>query len=709
MKKLLKGVAALIGAGVVLVVAAVVVVPLLVDADDVKRQVAEHVERHTGRALSIPGEVELSVFPWLGATLGSVSLGNAPGFAAPVFASTEKVEVRVKLMPLLSRRVEMDTVVVHGLTLNLERSARGRGNWEDLGGDPPAPGGAGAKAPPGGGGAGLAGFAIGGVDVRDGRVNFVDAAAGQSYSVRKLALSTGRVTPGAPVALELGFELSSDAPAMSGRVSARATVDADPARRVARVAGLVLDARLEGAGLPGGALALKLAADAELDGARRTLSLRGLEAEVLDLVATGTLDASGLGGKPAFTGELVVAEFSPRKLLAALGQPAVETTDDGVLTRASMRATVSGAADAVSLEPLRLRLDDTTLDGKLGVSDFASPALRFDLALDAIDVDRYLPPGTEAPPASPGAAAGKAGEVPLATLRGLDAAGRLRAGKVKVAKLNLSDVAATLRAKGGLIRLSPVSAKLYDGRYDGNITLDARKDTPALGLDEKLSGVQVGPLLVDLQGEAPITGTGNVSAKLNAVGTDPEAIKRTLNGNASFQFLDGALQGVNIGRMIREARARLKGERLADADAPARTDFTEVTGTATVSNGLVANQDLSAKSPLLRLSGKGTASLPQDRIDYRVTATLVATSKGQGGKELGDLAGLDVPVHVTGTFAKPEYGLDAQALAEALAKGKAREVVDAQKSKIEEKLGDKAGGLLGEEGPGKLLKGLFGN
>jgi AsmA protein len=709
MKKLLKGVVGLLVAGVVLVAVAVVAVPLLIDADDVKNQLAEQVKRHTGRDLSIPGEVKLSVFPWLGATLGRVSLGNAPGFAAPAFASTEKVEVRVKLMPLFSRRVEMDTVVVHGLALNLERNAQGGGNWEDLAAGAPAERGARGPATPAGGGAGLAGFAIGGVDVRDGSVSYVDALAGQSYSVRNLSLTTGSVAPGRPVAVDLGFDVSSDAPPMSGRVSAQATVQADPASRVARLSGLALDARLEGAGLPGEKLALKLGADAELDGARRTLSLLGLKAELLELVVTGTLEARGLGGEPAFEGELAVAEFSPRKLLASLGQPDTRTSDDQVLRRASLKASVSGGADALALEPVALRLDDTTLNGKLGVTGFASPAVRFDLVLDAIDVDRYLPPGTEAPPASPGAAAGKAGEVPLATLRGIDAAGSVRAGKVKIARLNLSDLAATVTAKDGLIRLAPVSARLYEGSYRGNVSLDARKDTPVLGLDEKLSGVQVGPLLMDLQGEAPITGTGNVSATLAAKGADPEAIKRTLGGNASFQFLDGALQGVNIGRMIREARARLRGERLTEADAPSRTDFTEVTGTATVKGGVISNQDLSAKSPLLRIAGKGTASLPEERIDYRVTATLVATSKGQGGKELGDLAGVPVPVHVTGTFAQPEYGLDAQALAEAVAKGKAKEVVDAQKAKIEEKVGEKAGGLLGEEGPAKLLKGLFGN
>ncbi len=715
MKKLIKGIVGLVVAGVVLIVAAVVILPMLIDADDVKKQLTAQVKEQTGRDLSIPGEVKLSVFPWLGASLGTASLGNAQGFTDPVFASTEKVDVRVKLMPLLDRRLEMDTIVIHGLTLNLERNKQGKGNWEDLA----AGGGAGAPAKPAGGGdAGggapaLAGFAIGGVDIRDGTVRFTDRAAGQAYAVSNLALTTGSVTPGEPVDLDLGFDVSSDAPAMQGRVTAKATVDADPAAQTARVSGLVLDASLQGDGLPGGKLAATVAADAAFDGAKQTLAVSNLKAELLDLTATGTLQATGLGAKPAFSGELALAEFSPRKLLVALGQPPVDTADDKVLTRASLNTRLSGGADALALKPLTLKLDDSTLEGEARVADFAKPALRFALALDAIDADRYLPPGKEAPPATPGAAAGAAGELPVETLRGLDVAGTFRAGKVRIAKLNLSELAATLNAKDGLIKLTPVSAKLYEGGYSGNITLDARKDVPLLGLDETLQGVKLGPLLTDLQGKAPITGTANLNAKLSAKGTAPDAVKRTLNGTASFQLLDGALQGVNIGRMIREARAKLKGEQLESAAEPAQTDFAEITGTATITDGVVNNPDLNAKSPLLRLSGKGTASLPEESIDYRATATLVATSQGQGGKDLGDLAGVPIPVHVTGTFTQPKYGLDTQGMAEAFAKSKAKEVVDAQKAKVEEKVqekvGEKAGGLLGGEGGvGGALKGLLG-
>jgi len=717
MKTLLKIVGALIAGVVVLVVAAVIIVPLVLDPEDVKRELSTRVEQATGRELSIPGEVELSVFPWLGVRLGQVSLGNAAGFEAPVFASTETVEVRVKLMPLLSRRLEMDTVTVHGLTLNLERDAGGRGNWEDLAAAGDAPAGDAAPAPAGDAGPVLAGFAIGGVDLRDAAVSYADRRSGQRLAVRDLALKTGALAPGEPVAVELGFGVESSNPALSGRVTATASVAADAAAQTARADGLEVEADLEGPSLPGGRLAAGLAAELAVDAASGTASVRDLVVTALDLSATGALEVSGLGGEPSYRGELAVPQFSPRELLAALGAQAPRTADPEALASASLATRIAGGADALTLDPLTVKLDQSTLTGNARASGFAAPALRFALALDAIDVDRYLPPGEAAAPANPGAGAAGAAGLPLETLRALDVEGSLEAARVKVAKLALSELRAKLTAKDGVIRLSPLAATLYEGAYAGNIVLDARGERPRLSLDETLTGVQAGPLLADLRGsEAPITGTANVSAQLSATGAEPEAIKSTLDGELAFQFLDGAVNGTNIGKMIRDARARLQGESPPQGDEPAKTDFAEITGTATVSDGLISNQDLTAKSPLLRVTGKGTASLPQETVDYRARVTLVATSKGQGGKELEELAGVPIPLRVSGSFAAPSYGLDLEGLASALAQSKAKELVDEQKAKVEEKvreqaaekLGDSVGKVLGGDDKGKG-KGLLDN
>jgi AsmA protein len=277
-------------------------------------------------------------------------------------------------------------------------------------------------------------------------------------------------------------------------------------------------------------------------------------------------------------------------------------------------------------------------------------------------------------------------------LRRLDVLGRMKIGTLTAAKLNLSDVDLSVKAADGLIELNPLGAKLYNGAYRGNITVDARGHTLRASVDENLIGVLIGPLLKDLRGHDLITGAGDVNVALQSMGVSSHEAKKNLNGSADFAFTQGAINGVNIARMIREAYASIKGTELPAEEVEKKTDFSELRASMHIVDGVATNNDFTAMTPLLRLNGTGTANLVAGTVDYRIKATLVKTLEGQGGAELNDLAGIPIPIHVTGAFADPRYALDTQALAEALATSKVQDVID-------EKVGD--------ETVKKLLKGLF--
>jgi AsmA protein len=699
MKSVFKIVAIIVAGAVALLVVAAIVLPFVVDPNDYKGEIIAAVKDKTGRDLSIDGDIALTVFPWLGVELGTLEVSNATGFSESVFARTEKVNVRVKLFPLLSRRLVMDTVTVHGLTLNLGRDAKGRSNWDDLAQKSAGDAGTGSSTgtTTGGtdGGTAAGAFALGGIDIRDARLSWEDAGKGQRYDVKNLSVKTGALAPGAPVDVSVGLDVEVGEPRIAGRLTLDGTLEADPESQVARLSNLNLQGDFTGEQLPGGKASVNLRADVLHDGVNKRIAVDNLALKVLDLLLTGDLQVEDFDGAPTLKGALSVAEFNPREILRALGEP-LETADPKALTRASLQASIGGGPNRIIVKPLTVKLDDSTLVGEVGVTDMESQALRFELTLDAMDADRYLPPakeGGEPSGATPGtAASGAAGAgaagAPHEALRTLDVAGSMRIGKLKVAKLNMSDVTATVKARNGLIRLHPISASLYEGGYKGDIALDARGKEPRVALNEILSGVQAGPMFKDLQGQDRITGEGNISVTLRAVGADAEAIKRTLNGEAAFAFTDGAVKGVNIGRMIREASARLKGRKLPPEEEELQTDFSEMRGTVQLTNGLASNNDLVVSTPLLRIGGKGKADLPTEKVDYLVTATVVATAKGQGGEDLSDLAGIPIPIRVTGSFQKPKYTLDFSSLSEAVAKSKAKDV-------IEEKIGDdRVKGLL---------------
>jgi len=935
MKRVLKILLWVVTAAVAVLVLAAVGLSLFFDPNDYKGQIAGLVRDRTGRELRIEGDLSLTFFPWLGVEVAGVELADAPGFGPQPFARVARVQVRVKLLPLVKRQVEMDTVVVHGLVLHLIKDAQGHGNWEDLAAAAGAPPAAESPSKDGGGPPPAVALALGGLDVRDAQLVWQDQGAGSRYAVTGLKLHTGALRLDGPVDVTLACDVESSTPALTGHVDLGGAVAADLAGQQITVGGAHVVTRVRGAAVPGGEASADLAAALHVDLAKHTLQVRELRAtavlpaggvpvggkvtvtgavdvdlaaqrlvaDALQIVAelagttlpggaaTVTVATAGsadlgrqtvglskldvtavvpeggaVGGRaelhgaldidltgprlhmaptrltamaagaalpggsatitaetvidadlaaqrvtlsalratvttapaatpvagtvgvqgaidydlahsrlraervdlttdlrgaalpggalaatlstratadlaaetatlddlrlrtldldlrgrvglakwltaPTVAGEIELAPFTPRKLLDRLGQAQPVCADPNVLGRASLKARVNGTATSLRLSELLVVLDDSKLTGTLAADGFDRPAVRCDLALDAIDVDRYLPPPAKGkepspPPATPGATAGAASELPLDTLRALDLDTKVRIGRLKAANVRVSDVVLTALAKEGQLRLHPATAHLYGGEYHGDVRLDARGPEPILRLDETLAGVNAGPLLRDALGEERLTGKATLHAQVTARGGGVDAITRTASGTAEFRVTDGAVRGVNLGRVLREARAALaltKGQSLTPVSKVEETDFTELTGTLQIAEGKVRNKDLAAKSPLLRISGVGEVDLVREAVDYLLTATVVETRTGQGGKELDDLAGIPIPVRISGPFAKLEYRPDLRGVI----KGRAETAVQKRLQKeLDKRVTDKVPEDLRknlEQG----LKGLF--
>jgi AsmA protein len=231
-------------------------------------------------------------------------------------------------------------------------------------------------------------------------------------------------------------------------------------------------------------------------------------------------------------------------------------------------------------------------------------------------------------------------------------------------------------------------------------------------------GVSVGPLLHDLSSTDTLEGKGNVTVNVTAQGNMVSALKKALNGSAAVKVTDGAVKGIDIAGTIRKGQSmlgNLKGQPVQQqTDARQRTDFSELTATFDIRNGIARNNDLSIKSPLLRVGGAGAVNIGEDTLDYTVKASLVATAAGQGGKERADLRGITVPVRVSGPVASPSYHLDFNAMVTDAARQK---VEDAITKKLEERLGGRPAGTdagkpqegqSGRRAIEESLRGLFG-
>lgn len=681
MSKILRVFGILIALLAVIIVVAALVLPRVIDPNNYRDDIARLVKEKTGRDLTIAGGIGWSVFPWLGVEIGAVRLSNAKGFGEEPFALVDAAQVRVKVLPLLRKEIEMSTVVLDGLQLRLARDKSGRTNWDDLmkpaAAKPARP----EKPAERDGGLPVAALAIGGVAINDARVLWEDQATGVTQRIEDLDLELGAIEPGRPVDVTLSLSHRGGKPELASQVKLSAVVALAESLKQVTVSDLKLDVDAQGESLPGGRVRADLGAQAALDLDKQTLSLTDLVVNAMGLSLRGQAQGTGIGGdKPQLAGTLKIDEFVPRDVLRTLGQKLPEVSDATVLGKADAAFAFKATADSANLSDLRLRLDDSSVTGSLGISNFAKPATTFNLALDAIDLDRYLPPQkpgeVKAAPTPAEAAAGAAGMLPVDTLRGLNLKGTLKIGKLKAYQMRSTDITVTVAAKDGLVRVHPAGAKMYEGSYSGNVTLDVRGKEPRIAMDEKLAGVQIGPMLTDMTGDARITGKADIAVKLNAAGNDPEAMRRTMNGNASFSFLDGTVKGMNVLGEIRRAYALVRGKPApAATGTPDQTDFSALTGTAVITNGLVRNDDLLLKSPVMQLAGKGTANLVNEQLDYGVTANLVDVLEGEG-----ELTGRAIPVRITGTFSAPKVGVDMEQVLK-------QEVKKQIEKKIEEKLG----------------------
>jgi len=461
--------------------------------------------------------------------------------------------------------------------------------------------------------------------------------------------------------------------------------------------------------IPGGKADITLAANLLADLAADVLKVQGLDLKSGELHLSGHLDGSKLQSEPAFTGKLSLDPVNLRQLMERFGVAPPETADPAVLQRFALSTDIKAGKTQAALDKLEIQLDDSKLSGNAKVLLRQPQGYRFALNLDSIDLDRYLPPPADKPADKPAAETPKqpAGQeqplFPVETLRQLDVDGTFSVGTLIVSKLKLEKASIQVKAKDGDVRIGNKVGAFYQGNLNGSLGVNAKGKTPTLSVKQDMQGIQAEPLLTDLTGKGHMSGAGRFFIDVNGAGQTVGAIKKSLGGKLNFAFTDGAVNGFNLGRMLREGAAKLKGQTLPPEQAEQKTDFSELTGSAVIKKGVLNNQDLSAKSPLIRVTGKGTVNIGNDTLDYKVKPVLVSSLKGQGGKELDNLKGVPIPVHLTGPLSKPDWSVDLAAALTESQKGKLKE-------KATQEIQKALGGEDGKKLPGGLdgvVKGLF--
>lgn len=691
MNKLLKIVLGIVAVVVVLIVAAVIYTAVFFNANDYRGQIESRVQKVTGRSLQI-GSIHLSVFPTLGLKLSKTSLANAKGFGKVPFAKVGEADIGVRLLPLLlHRKLEVGTVYLSGLQLNLSKNASGKSNWADL-----VKSRAHKKvaAKPGEkSGNAFTALNIKGIDISNAAVRYHDAKAGRDLTLDDFNFTLGSLRPGRPGSFSTRFNTSLNQPAVKAQIESSGTITFNIKQQHYQLQAFTLRVTASGKSIPAGKQTIRLRGDADYDGARHSAHLADTVLSVAGLTIHTSVKALGLGSKHlSYSGPIRVSPFNPRRVMSELGMQTPHTADGDVLKRADFNARFSGGNRRVALRDIKLMLDKTTVTGALDVTSLAVPAVDFTLKANAIDADRYLPPvrsgGT--PAASTDASANvDSMRIPVKSLDGFTARGSLSLGKLTLHGVKMSNVSVAVNAAKGAAKHLDLKAKLYGGGIDSKTRI-LPGSSPAYRENLKLAGVNLGPLMKDATGKDPVTGSGDITANLTSNGNTVGQLKRALDGRVAVNLRNGAINGFNLGKILRSlnnlkqqgVKAVINGQTKAEQ----KTDFTALSVSGTINDGVLTSNDLSGASPLLRLSGAGTVNLVAQTVDYTIKPMVVNTATGQGGKSLSELHGIEVPVAITGPFNALRYRVDLREAIKQKAAHKLRQHFDREKKKLLKKV-----------------------
>lgn len=734
---------------------------LVLDPNDYKTELSALVKRKTDMDLALDGRLAWQFYPNLGISLGAATLTDPA--SRDRLAAIEQAAVSIKLMPLLAGQASINAVRLDGADLRLVKHADGSTSWDRLLDKLKSPDDEPSKQ---------VAVDVRVLDVRNARLTLVDEATQVTRSIERIAIEASDIDPQAEFPLAARFRVSQrdatgkvvtadndlqlrlhpDLPAkrhvlrglqltsaLSGsglpaplKLALTAdSVTADLANGQADLKHLQLEARVAAAGLPE-ALPVSLRSDLAANWKTGVISLPALVLQAADVRTEGrlaiSLPALASGAQPAtrgmtLNGQLRTAAFNPRELMARLGLKPPMTRNPEVLKRVSLSTDLVGGETELMARNLRLQLDGSTLTGEAGVRELPAARLVARLNLDRLNADDYLPPpdkpAAEAP--KPDTTQRAAGLLPVNLLRSQNLDVSLDAGKLDILSYPITGFRVAASARAGLVDVSALSGRIYDGSFNAPLSIDVRGAQPVIRLRPEIRQVDLGPIAKQVLKKDLFTGRMNFNGAVSVTGNDADAWLRSAQGPNTLRLDQGRIQGVNVVDGLFAALGQYQAllPALTGRDAAALkgkvrdTEIVSLLGEMTLNQGVVNNQSMKADLKDVQVGGSGSYNLFTQDVDYRFQLKL---DRKYWGARYQQMADTPIPVRCNGNLkgsAATLCGLDRdgmQGLVAQMAQARAVEAIDQQKARLDQKIDQKLGDKLPpqqKEAVKQLLDNLF--
>ncbi|MDD3310707.1 AsmA family protein [Pseudodesulfovibrio sp.] len=443
-----------------------------VDTESFRGRFATVVEELTGQPVRLRGELNIALYPTLSLEVHDLSLMERPEAGEAPLVNFNHLFVSVRLLPLAYNRLEIRSVVVNGMRLNLARLSETEYNWHPL--PAPVPESEGAATDY------FDSVALDGLEVSNATIAYSDLVSGQKLRLDGITLHTGNIVPRKPVPFSAESVFRWKNGGVRSRLTLKGLVEEGEAGNI-----LLKDASVyatfEGPFLPKGASPAEVAARIQYDWDKRIVSLENFHVQFLGLSGEGSVRSGDLGQGFSGGGHLTLHPFRPSTLIRRYFPDAPMDKVDG-LREGAFTSFVEFDEKGVRLRDMAVALDDLTVRGSMSMADYSRPAFTFDLRADTLDLDRYLPLFmTDTPFVW--------GDFHLDAFRDFRGKGRVRANAFRVLGTTFSGVRADAQADGSTFFADAVAAQDALGALAGKVRfqLGREGETPTLGLSADLS------------------------------------------------------------------------------------------------------------------------------------------------------------------------------------------------------------------------------
>lgn len=683
-----------------LLIAAVVFINVF-DANKYKPEIIEQVEKATGRDFNIEGDIDLTLYPWIGASIEKVTLGNAKGFSANNFAALERVNLKINVLPLLSGNVGVSKIQLNGLKLSLEVDKNSKTNWQDLSsGEKADDAKKQAKTDDADKSSPLESLHVEGIELLGAEISYIDKANDTQSRISELNLEASSIEFDRPADISFHARVEHNQPVLDASIDLSTALTFNKQFSIFDIRDLLLKLAVKQNEFIKQDLALSLESQANLDLDKQTAEVKSVKINAFNVTTNANLSIMQLLKTPAISGTVTVEAFNAVALSEKLGITLPVMSAKKALSSVALSTNLKMIDQRLDLDAINIKLDDSNLSGWVHILDIAATQLSYELTLNKINLNDYMPPT----PAETKTATSEdipqdiIIELPIELLKKLDVEGQFSLAAMHVLDYDVTDLSLTTTAKNGIINVAPIKLNVLDGTINAKLGLDVTKTLPAYRINidatDLKAGPVVNPFLAGIQTDKPmhLRGAANLTADLKTQGNSLNAMKKAAKGTVTLDMYKTEIEGFDPEYLIRTSVADYISAKGLGSAASIRSEYTprEVTAfdtihdTATISDGKITTSDFLMDSKRMSIKAKGFADIISNSLDMTSSLQL-KRDKTTAEKIFDD----PISVRAYGPFAQLKFKLDTSSITGAVGtqlKDKAAEIKDKAKAETDQKI-----------------------